>query len=130
MWMTATNKSYDFAYTRDRTGTKGRLHHITFALDSREEILRAADIFLENGVYIEAGPHKHAIQQTFFLYVYEPGGNRVELANAGARLVLAPGLEADRVDRGGAQERPGLGPEDDRIVPHPRHPAGRAEVSA
>ncbi|MEA2863995.1 MAG: catechol 2,3-dioxygenase [Bradyrhizobium sp.] len=33
---------------------------------------------------------KHAIQQTFFLYVYEPGGNRVEVANAGARLILAP----------------------------------------
>ena len=30
------------------------------------------------------------IQQTFFLYVYEPGGNRVEVANAGARLILAP----------------------------------------
>jgi catechol 2,3 dioxygenase len=90
MWMTATNKSYDFAYTRDHTGTKGRLHHVTFALDSREDVLRAADIFLENGVYIETGPHKHAIQQTFFLYVYEPGGNRVEVSCAGARLVLAP----------------------------------------
>ena len=63
---------------------------MTYALDSREEILRAADIFLENGVFIETGPHKHAIQQTFFLYVYEPGGNRVEVANAGARLILAP----------------------------------------
>jgi catechol 2,3-dioxygenase len=31
-----------------------------------------------------------SIQQTFFLYVYEPGGNRVEIANAGARLILAP----------------------------------------
>ena len=90
IWMTATNKSYDFAYTRDHTGTKGRFHHITYALDSREDVLRAADIFLENGVFIETGPHKHAIQQTFFLYVYEPGGNRVEVANAGARLVLAP----------------------------------------
>jgi catechol 2,3-dioxygenase len=90
MWMTATNKSYDFAYTRDHTGTKGRFHHVTYALDSREDILRAADIFLENGVFIETGPHKHAIQQTFFLYVYEPGGNRVEVACAGARLVLAP----------------------------------------
>src|SRR5206468_8413916 len=40
--------------------------------------------------YIETGPHKHAIQQTFFLYVYEPGGNRVEVDCAGARLVLAP----------------------------------------
>src|ERR687893_165096 len=90
MWLTATNKSYDFAYTREAHGVKGRFHHITFALDSREDILRAADIFLENGVFIETGPHKHAVQQTFFLYVYEPGGNRVEVANAGARLVLAP----------------------------------------
>jgi catechol 2,3-dioxygenase len=90
MWMTMSNKSYDFAYTRDHYGKTGRFHHVTYALDSREEILRAADIFLENGVYIETGPHKHAIQQTFFLYVWEPGGNRVEVANAGARLILAP----------------------------------------
>jgi catechol 2,3-dioxygenase len=54
------------------------------------EVLRAADIFLENGVYIETGPHKHAVQQTFFLYVYEPGGNRIEVDSAGARLMLAP----------------------------------------
>ena len=90
IWLTATNKSYDFAYTRDHTGTKGRFHHVTYALNSREEVLLAADIFLENGVFIETGPHKHAIQQTFFLYVYEPGGNRVEVANAGAQLILAP----------------------------------------
>ena len=90
MWMTCTNKSYDFAYTKDHTGVPGRFHHVTYAIDSREEVLRAADIFLENGVYIETGPHKHAIQQTFFLYGYEPGGNRVEVANAGARLILAP----------------------------------------
>ena len=90
MWMACTNKTYDFAYTRDQTGTPGRLHHVTYAIDSREEILRAGDIFLENGVFIETGPHKHAVQQTFFLYVYEPGGNRIEVANAGARLILAP----------------------------------------
>jgi hypothetical protein len=32
----------------------------------------------------------HPVQQTFFLYVYELGGDRVEVANAGARLILAP----------------------------------------
>ncbi|MBX9700907.1 MAG: catechol 2,3-dioxygenase [Acetobacteraceae bacterium] len=90
MWLTATNKSYDVAYAREGNGVPGRLHHVTFALDSREAILQAADTFLEAGVAIENGPHKHAIQQTFFLYVYEPGGNRIELAHAGARLVLAP----------------------------------------
>ena len=90
VWVTATNKTYDVAFTLDHYGARGRFHHATYALDSREEILRAADIFLENGIHIETGPHKHAIQQTFFLYVYEPGGNRVEVANAGARLMLAP----------------------------------------
>ncbi len=89
-WFTVNNKSYDIAYTRDHTEARGRFHHVTYAVDQREFVLRAADIFLENGVFIETGPHKHAIQQTFFLYVYEPAGNRVEVANAGARLILDP----------------------------------------
>ena len=90
MWLTVCNKSYDFAYTKDHTGSRGRFHHVTYAVDSREEVLRAADICLEEGVFIETGPHKHAVQQTFFLYIYEPGGNRVEIDSAGARLILAP----------------------------------------
>ena len=89
-WVTFTNKSYDVAIAEDAYGAKGRLHHFTYAVDNREAVLRAADICLEHGVFIETGPHKHAIQQTFFLYVYEPGGNRFEIANAGARLILAP----------------------------------------
>lgn len=89
-WFTVNNKTYDIAYSRDATGTQGRFHHVTYAVDQREDVLRAADIFLENKVFIESGPHKHAIQGTFFLYVYEPAGNRVEVANAGARLILAP----------------------------------------
>jgi catechol 2,3-dioxygenase len=89
-WFTVNNKSYDLACTEEQGGGEGRFHHVTYATDQREDILRAADIFLENGVHIETGPHKHAIQGTFFLYVWEPAGNRVELANAGARLVLAP----------------------------------------
>jgi catechol 2,3-dioxygenase len=89
-WITFTNKSYDVAISEDWTGSNGRLHHFTYAVDNREAILRAADICLEHGIFIETGPHKHAINQTFFLYVYEPGGNRFEIANAGARLIYAP----------------------------------------
>jgi catechol 2,3-dioxygenase len=101
-WFTVNNKTYDLACTEEHGGGNGRLHHVTYATDTREDILRAADIFLENGVHIETGPHKHAIQGTFFLYVWEPAGNRVELANSGARLILAPDwapvvwTEADR----------------------------------
>lgn len=89
-WFTINNKGYDMACTEDHSGARGRFHHITYAADHRDDILRAADVFLENGVFIETGPHKHAIQGTFFLYVYEPAGNRVEIANAGARLILDP----------------------------------------
>ena len=92
-WFTINNKTYDLACTEEHGGGEARLHHVTYATDQREDILRAADIFLENGVHIETGPHKHAIQGTFFLYVWEPAGNRVELANAGARLILAPDWE-------------------------------------
>lgn len=92
-WFTVNNKTYDLACTKDHTRAAGRFHHLTYAADQREDVLRAADIFLENGVHIETGPHKHAIQGTFFLYVWEPAGNRVEIANSGARLLLAPDWE-------------------------------------
>ncbi|WP_068109191.1 VOC family protein [Tropicimonas marinistellae] len=92
-WFSVNNKTYDLACTEEHGGGNGRLHHVTYATDQREDILRAADIFLENDVFIETGPHKHAIQNTFFLYVWEPAGNRVELANAGARLIIDPDWE-------------------------------------
>jgi catechol 2,3-dioxygenase len=101
-WFTDNNKRYDTVFTEERTRAHGRLHHLTYACDQREDILRAADIFLENGVHIETGPHKHAIQGSFFLYVWDPAGIRGEVANAGARLILRPDwtpvvwTEADR----------------------------------
>nr|WP_239521594.1 VOC family protein [Geodermatophilus sabuli] len=89
-WTTFTNKGYDVVWTKDNTGTSGRLHHLSFAVDSRDDVIRAADLALEHGVHIETGPHKHTIQQSFFLYVWDPAGNRIELDNPAARLVFAP----------------------------------------
>lgn len=88
-WLAATNKSYDLAFTRDKSAARGRFHHLTYMMDSREDVLRAADILTEAGVKIETGPHKHSIGQTFFLYFYEPGGNRIEVG-AGGYLIFDP----------------------------------------
>jgi catechol 2,3-dioxygenase len=88
-WLSATNKSYDLAITRDKTGASGRLHHFTFMMDSREDVLRAADVLRDAEVKIETGPHKHNIGQTFFLYCFEPGGNRFEIG-AGGYLIFDP----------------------------------------
>jgi catechol 2,3 dioxygenase len=88
-WLAATNKSYDLAITKDQSGARGRLHHLTYMMDSREDVLRAADVLRDADVPIETGPHKHTIGQTFFLYCYEPGGNRFEIGSGGY-LILDP----------------------------------------
>jgi len=88
-WLSATNKSYDVAITKDRSDARGRLHHFTYAMDSREDVLRAADVLRDAGIPIETGPHKHTIGQTFFLYCFEPGGNRFEIGSGGY-LILDP----------------------------------------
>ncbi len=88
-WMSASIAAHELIYTRDALGAHGRLHHLAFWVDTREECLRAADIWLDAGIEIEAAPSKHAIAQGFFLYGLEPGGNRVEVTTGG-RFVYDP----------------------------------------
>lgn len=88
-WMSLTIAAHELIYTRDALGARGRLHHVAFWVDTREECMRAADIWLDAGIEIEAAPSKHAIAQGYFLYGIEPGGNRVEVTSGG-RLVYAP----------------------------------------
>lgn len=81
---------HDVAFTMDPAGAHGRLNHIAFSLDTREDLMRAADILRDYGPgTIEFGPGRHAPGGSFFLYLREPGGNRIELYT-GETLILAP----------------------------------------
>lgn len=91
-WMSPTAVHHQLAYVVDVKGGHGRLHHFSLWVDNREDVLRAADILAENGIFIEAGPSKHNNSQGFYLYSYEPGGNRVEIYS-GSYLVFAPDWE-------------------------------------
>ncbi|HET8742879.1 MAG TPA: VOC family protein [Gaiella sp.] len=82
-WMSLTIAAHELIYVQDAYGASGRLHHLAFWVDTREECLRAADLFVDNDVYIEAAPSKHAVAAGFFLYGYEPGGNRIEVTTGG-----------------------------------------------
>jgi catechol 2,3-dioxygenase len=88
-WMSPNALHHQLAYVADVKGGRGRLHHFSLWVDNREDVLRAADILAENGVFIEAGPSKHNNSQGFYLYSWEPGGNRIEIYS-GSYLVLAP----------------------------------------
>ncbi|HEY7398592.1 MAG TPA: catechol 2,3-dioxygenase [Gaiellaceae bacterium] len=82
-WMSLSIAAHELIYVADARGAHGRLHHLAFWVDTREECLRAADIFVDSGVPIEAAPSKHGVAQGFFLYGFEPGGNRVEVTTGG-----------------------------------------------
>jgi catechol 2,3-dioxygenase len=82
-WMSVSIAAHELIYVADHYGARGRLHHVAFWVDTREECLRAADLFVENDVHIEAAPSKHGVVQGFFLYGFEPGGNRIEVTTGG-----------------------------------------------
>jgi catechol 2,3-dioxygenase len=82
-WMSLTIAAHELIYVADHAGARGRLHHLAFWVDTREECLRAADVFVDSGVEIEAAPSKHGVAQGFFLYAFEPGGNRIEVTTGG-----------------------------------------------
>jgi catechol 2,3-dioxygenase len=84
VWMSVTSQVHDIAVMKtEAPELDGGLHHIAYYVDTPEGILRAADMFAEEGTVMEAGPGKHGLTQAFFVYVFEPGGNRVELFSGG-----------------------------------------------
>jgi catechol 2,3 dioxygenase len=82
-WLSLTTAAHELIYVHDAREAGGRLHHLAFWVDTREECLRAADLFVDHGVPIEAAPSKHGVAQGFFLYGFEPGGNRIEVTTGG-----------------------------------------------
>lgn len=128
-WLSVTPLVHDIAYVHDLTGNRGRFHHVAYWLDNREDILRAADILVENDVFIEAGPAKHNITQAFYLYSYEPGGNRIELFSGGY-LIFAPDWEPitwDQKNRGRGVYWGGTLPESFRTYGTPAVPSSKTD---
>jgi catechol 2,3-dioxygenase len=88
-WLTTSIAPLELVYVADLPDAPARLHHVAFWVDTREEVLRAADIFSDHQVSIEVAPAQHGIGASFFLYAFEPGGNRVEVTT-GADFVYDP----------------------------------------
>lgn len=80
-------QNHDLAIAAERPGDPsvkpGRMNHLCYYYDTREDLLRALDILSEFGYKLEAGPLKHGIGELFFAYVFEPGGTVIELQTGG-----------------------------------------------
>ena len=89
-WLSVSPLVHEVAVMGDRTGNKGRLHHIAYWYGYPQHLSDIADILTEQGIQIEAGPGKHGVSQAMFMYVFEPGGNRVELFGDAGYLIFDP----------------------------------------
>jgi catechol 2,3-dioxygenase len=89
-WLSVSPLVHELAFMRDGAGAKGRLHHVCYWYGYPQHLNDIADIFQEVGIQIEAGPGKHGISQALFMYVFEPGGNRVELFGDAGYLIFDP----------------------------------------
>jgi catechol 2,3-dioxygenase len=89
-WMSVSPLVHEIAMMRDATGGQGRFHHVAYWYGAPQHLLDIADVFSDRDVRIEGGPAKHGTSQAYFLYVFEPGGNRVELFGDTGYLIFDP----------------------------------------
>ncbi|WP_202976031.1 VOC family protein [Rothia uropygialis] len=78
-WLRAWTRTHDVALVKDAVGGGGRLHHVAFLYGVQQHLEDACDVMTDAGIEFEAGPAWHAISRSKFVYVFEPGGNRIEL---------------------------------------------------
>jgi len=89
-WHSVNLLSHEVAITRDLPDQRGRLHHVAFYYGVQQHNSDMAEICRDYGIRIEAGPDVHGLSQGAFLYVFEPGGNRIELFGNSGILTLQP----------------------------------------
>jgi catechol 2,3-dioxygenase len=88
-WLSLSNVVHEIAFMHDPVSS-GRLHHVCFWYGIPQNLFDVAELCKDNDIFIELGPRKHSISQAFCLYVYEPGGNRVELFGDAGYLIFDP----------------------------------------
>lgn len=76
LWLSCSNKAHDIAFVVHPE--PGKLHHVSFYMESWERVLRAADILASNDVKVDIGPTRHGITRGGTIYAWDPSGNRFE----------------------------------------------------
>jgi catechol 2,3-dioxygenase len=89
-FLSVTNLSHDIAIVPEPTDMRGRLHHVCLHYISAQHLFDVAELAKEAGIAIETGPARHGIGGASFLYLLEPGGNRIELIGDPGYMIFDP----------------------------------------
>jgi catechol 2,3-dioxygenase len=90
VWLSVTPLVHEIAVMNDGMGARGRMHHLCYWYGTAQHLEDVADVMLDHDVFVEVGPGIHGVTRAKFLYVREPGGNRIELFGDTGYLILEP----------------------------------------
>ncbi|HTX09616.1 MAG TPA: VOC family protein [Solirubrobacteraceae bacterium] len=90
VWLSVTALAHDIAVMQDGLGEPGRLHHLCYWYGTAQHLEDVADVLRDRDIVVEHGPGVHGATHAKFLYVIEPGGNRIEFFGDTGRLVFDP----------------------------------------
>ncbi|MDE3012374.1 MAG: catechol 2,3-dioxygenase [Pseudomonadota bacterium] len=83
LWLSCSHKAHDVAFVMHPE--PGKLHHVSFLLESWEKVLRAGDIMSMNKVQVDMGPTRHGVTRGTTIYAWDPSGNRFETFCGGSQ---------------------------------------------
>lgn len=81
-FMHVTSHDHDIAFVKKAPAS---LQHVSFWMGNVHDVVRVADVVADAGYKdaIEFGPGRHKATNSFFVYLFDPDGNRVEFYTDG-----------------------------------------------
>jgi catechol 2,3-dioxygenase len=80
-FLSCSNKAHDVAFIA--YPEPGKLHHVSFYLESVQDIYHAGDLMGKHGTSVDIGPTRHGITRGATIYFFDPSGNRNEVFSGG-----------------------------------------------
>jgi len=80
-FMTFSMKAHDVAFIEHPE--PGKLHHVSFFLDTWQDVLKAGDLISMTDTSIDIGPTRHGLTHGQTIYFFDPSGNRNEVFAGG-----------------------------------------------
>ena len=89
-FLSVINLSHDIALVPDRSEKPGRFHRLCYCCSSTQHLFDLAELAREHGILVQHGPGRHGIGGATFLFLFEPGGNRIELIGDPGYMIFDP----------------------------------------
>lgn len=76
-FMSCSMKAHDIAFVE--CPDPGKLHHVSFLLETWQDLLKAADLLTMTETTKDVGPTRHGLTSGQTVYFFDPSGNRNEV---------------------------------------------------